>query len=99
MYVCELFNKPSNDRINRIQKFIDEETYNEDLINILMEDNNSKQKLISKEIRLYLVEQSKEQPVISIGIAIVNALNNINITSEQEISKEKIDMINQQNGK
>jgi len=64
-----------------------------------MEDNNSKQKLISKEIRLYLVEQSKEQPVISIGIAIVNALNNINITSEQEISKEKIDMINQQNGK
>jgi len=99
LYVCELFNKPSNDRINRIQKFIDEETYNEDLINILMEDNNSKQKLISKEIRLYLVEQSKEQPVISIGIAIVNALNNINITSEQEISKEKIDMINQQNGK
>ncbi|ORX43162.1 hypothetical protein BCR36DRAFT_586830 [Piromyces finnis] len=98
LYVCELFNNSLDNKINKIQKFIDEETYNEDLINVLMEDNNSEKKLISKEIRQYLVEQSKEQPVISIGIAVVNALNNINITSEQDISKEKLDMINQQNG-
>ncbi|ORY11366.1 hypothetical protein LY90DRAFT_518514 [Neocallimastix californiae] len=99
LYVCALFNKPLNDKIYRVQKFIDDDLYNEDLINILMEDNNSSQKLISKEVRSYLVEQSKDQPVISIGIAIVNALNNINIEDEKNISKEKINMINQQNGK
>jgi len=72
--------------------------YNEELIDVLIEDNNSKQKLISKEIRSFLVEQTKEQPIISIGIAIVNALNNINIVNENELSKETIEMMNQQNG-
>eukprot|EP00833_Pecoramyces_ruminatium_P012314 jgi/Orpsp1_1/1186346/evm.model.d7180000049899.1 len=101
LYVCNIFNRPLDDRIYKVQKFIDDDLFNEDLINVLMEDNNSSQKLISKEVRSYLVERSKDQPVISIGIAIVNALNNINYSNsnEKNMSNDKINMINQQNGK